>query len=140
MRVPCSVVKPTHCASQKAYLLMLSHEDPTEFRYRVGASPWPCVVPPKSFFSPFLWCIQSGCGSFQRICRHIRLVSILLFLSSLDTKMGRPLLIGGKKNVAWSHFIVKYRRTRDGWPEDVFCPSKSVALQRIIQPYWSPPT
>ena len=48
------VVKPTHCASQKAYLLMRSHEDPTEFRYRVGASPWPCVVPPESFFSPFL--------------------------------------------------------------------------------------
>ena len=49
MRVPCSVVKPTHCASQKAYLLMRSHEDPTEFRYRVGASPWAWV-----FFHPFL--------------------------------------------------------------------------------------
>ena len=43
MRVPCSVVKPTHCASQKAYLLMRSQEDPTEFRYRVGASPWVSV-------------------------------------------------------------------------------------------------
>ena len=53
VRVPCSVVKPTHCASQKAYLLMRSHEDPTEFRYRVGASPWACAVPPKSYFSPF---------------------------------------------------------------------------------------
>ena len=80
MRVPCSVVKPTHCASQKAYLLMRSHEDPTEFRYRVGASPWAWVS-----FHPFLGAFQGD--SFQLICRHLRLVSILLFLSSLDTKM-----------------------------------------------------
>ena len=34
------VVKPTHCASQKAYLLKRSHGDPAEIRYRASRSPW----------------------------------------------------------------------------------------------------
>ena len=121
---------------------LLTYEKPRR-PHRVSLPRWcesfGCWCLRKVSFHPF-FCAFLVLFSASTNCRHFRLVSIFLnFYLAWIQRCDAPFLIGGKRECCMVTLHSQISKDMRWMAGRRFCPSKSVALQRIIQPYWSPP-